>query len=221
MKRSNSGFRELLDISEKGLPRQVIREYPPIKRTIKIHGTNHLLQFPYVVFSAFGTKTYGMLRAAMAKKPITNIKSRVYFPGFLNVYPDEGLWRVCGCEVNGVSIKNLNRMIDIFWSSGFSFDSNAANSTVSKLYGTKFHELSQKATTTQSEVIKKLAGTKRRVMTFGDWLHPLAATFYGSGSLRELSKEQRTKFDKQLKQEYKNYEKSGYTMDLIIKDVLL
>lgn len=94
---------------------EVIREYSPCRRTIKIQNKFVNLPFPYIVFYWTNPELY----VGFAKKPITSVRSLLYAAPLGNVYE---YGRVCGCGAYRTKKGDqsvIARAIDLFWNKAF------------------------------------------------------------------------------------------------------
>jgi hypothetical protein len=91
-----------------------LREYSPVRRTFTIADRQYSLQFPYILF--LKTNTWHAdypLAVAFARKPMTSLKSDVYYPCVPNVYTG---WGIC---LGGVEGYSLDELIRAFWFNKF------------------------------------------------------------------------------------------------------
>lgn len=101
-------YRTLISVQDIG---EVVREYRPMKRTIRYKGRTKLIQLPYMIF-AFDQ---GVLHVAVAKNPIRTLSDMVYFAPFGNT--DMESWKVCGATGH-----TLSEAVQRFWQTEFNTD---------------------------------------------------------------------------------------------------
>jgi hypothetical protein len=126
----------------------MVREYRPMKRTIRFKGKDKLIQLPYVIF-AFDQ---GSLLVGVSNRPIRDLSDPVYFPPFGNMYPDN---RVCGSA--GATLQDA---IQRFWQTSFNADLSTGHLVRKLWFGgyRAWSELSKDANAEQ-RVLNRVSGT--------------------------------------------------------------
>jgi len=118
---ANQSYRRLL-----AKPSLTVREYKPIRRTIRIENREYNLQFPYVILALVQQQR---IHIAFAMQPIESIHTELYFPALPNVIWWN--WQFCLGEQHVYA----NHPFDLVWQTAFNHEIKHGKRFAKKYFG--------------------------------------------------------------------------------------